>query len=107
MTSWILRDDPLERVQPLVGFLVVPRGLARLRHQVEELNLVLGIGEAGAIGRERGHERADVAERGEPGARVGIDFDRRLRRGAAVADMRCSSAISSWFIRSPSACRSG
>ena len=76
----ILRDDALERVQPLVGFLVVTRRLARLRHQVEQLNLVLRIGEPGAVGRERGHERADVAERGEPRARVGIDFDRRLRR---------------------------
>ena len=76
----ILRDDALERVQPLVRLLVVARRLARLRHQVEQLNLVLGIGEPGAVGRERGHERADVAERGEPRARVGIDFHRRLRR---------------------------
>ena len=84
MTFGSSRDDPLERVQAFVRLLVVARRLARLRHQVEQLNLVLGIGEPGAIGRERGHERADVAERGEPRPRVGIDFDRRLRRRGVV-----------------------
>ena len=76
----ILVDDALQRVEPFVGVLLVPRRLARLRHQVEELNLVLWIGEAVAVRRSRADERPDVAERRKPLARLRIDFDRRLRR---------------------------
>ena len=76
----ILRDDAFERVQRFLRFAIVARGLARRGHQVEQLDLVLRVGEARAIARSRRDERADVAERREPLARIRIDFNVRFRR---------------------------
>ena len=81
---WILLHDLAQRRQAFVVRAIL-HVVACRGHEVEQFDLVLGIGELRTVGVCGRDERADVTERGEPRARVGIDVDRRFDLAGAVA----------------------
>ena len=75
----ILRDDPLQHLDARRRFARVLELLARVGHQVEQIDFVFRIREHQRLARSGGDKRAHVAERRKPRAHVGVDVDGLLR----------------------------